>query len=85
MSTNKVKTVFLGCGGFMGAHAVRLKGHPDAEIVGLCDTKPEITQGFYDRNLAGYSPKPAMFTDPARMYVACPRTFLSLSRTTFTL
>ena len=64
---SKVKIALLGCGGFMGAHAQRLKGNPDVQIVGLCDEKIEITQGFYDRNLPGYT-KPGLFTDPAKMY-----------------
>ncbi|MCE9590517.1 MAG: Gfo/Idh/MocA family oxidoreductase [Planctomycetes bacterium] len=64
----KVKIAFLGCGGFMGIHAGRLKGHPDAQIVALCDTTAELVQTFYGKHLADYQPKPAFFTDAAAMY-----------------
>ena len=67
---SKVKVALLGCGGVMGAHAHRLKGNPDVQIVALCDENTEIAQGFYDRNLQGYTPKPALFADPVKMYAA---------------
>ncbi|MFW6059398.1 MAG: Gfo/Idh/MocA family protein [Phycisphaeraceae bacterium] len=66
--SNKVRVAILGCGGFAGAHARRLRDNEDAQIVALCDVKNEITQGYLDRNLDGYSPAPAQFTDPAKMY-----------------
>ena len=65
---DKVRVALLGCGGFMGAHAQRLKGHPDVQIVGLCDDKPEALTNFLSRHLTGYAPQPPFFTDPAKMY-----------------
>jgi len=65
---SKVKVAFLGCGGFMGAHAGRLKEHPDAQIVGLCDVTAAQTQAFQERTLADYTPAPAHYTDAAVMY-----------------
>jgi predicted dehydrogenase len=51
-----------------GAHARRLKGHPDVQIVGLSDVDTAQVQAFIDRHLSDYSPKPAIFTDAAKMY-----------------
>jgi len=64
----KVKTAILGCGGMAGAHARRPKPNPDVEIVGLCDISEPVVQAFIDRHLSDYPTKPAIFTDPARMY-----------------
>lgn len=65
---SKVKIALLGCGGFMGIHANRLKGHPDAQIVALCDATAELVQRFEDKHLSDYAGKPAHFVDPAEMY-----------------
>ena len=64
----KVKMAILGCGGMSGAHARRYKNHPDVEIVALCDVNEEIVNGYIDRNLEGYEPRPQVFTDAATMY-----------------
>src|SRR5436309_472817 len=64
----QVKVAILGCGGMAGAHARRLKGHRDVQIVGLSDVDTAHVQAFIDRHLADYSSKPAIFTDAARMY-----------------
>jgi predicted dehydrogenase len=64
----KVKIAFLGTGGFMGAHAQRLKAHPDAQIVALCDLSMEQTKKFELAHLNDYRPSPQLFTDPAKMY-----------------
>ena len=58
----------MGCGGMAGAHARRYKDNPDVEIVALCDVDEARVQAFIDRNLPDYSPTPAIFTDPAKMY-----------------
>jgi predicted dehydrogenase len=63
-----VNVAILGCGGMAGAHARRLKGNPEARIVALCDVDEPRVQAFIDRHLAEYEGKPAIFTDPARMY-----------------
>lgn len=65
---SKVRIAFLGCGGFMGAHASRLKVHPDVELVGMCDEKVEIAQAFCERHFTGTPHKPACFADAAKMY-----------------
>ena len=51
-----------------GAHARRFKTNPDVEIVALSDVDEGRVQAFIDKNLADYEPKPAIFTDAARMY-----------------
>lgn len=51
-----------------GGHARRLAGHDDAELVALCDVSEEVLNGFVERNLGGYEPRPAFFTDSAQMY-----------------
>lgn len=65
-----VKIVFLGCGGMMGAHAQRLKNHPDVDIVGLCDVSQEVVAKFAEKHLAGTRHQPIFFTDAAQMYAA---------------
>ena len=64
----KVKVAIMGCGGMAGAHARRLKPNPHVQIVGLTDVDVPRVQAFIDRHLADYDPKPAIFTDAARMY-----------------
>ncbi|MEX0774781.1 MAG: Gfo/Idh/MocA family oxidoreductase [Phycisphaeraceae bacterium] len=65
---SKVRVAFLGCGGFMGAHAGRLKTHPDVEIVALCDVSQDQVRLFCEKHYAGLTPQPQFFTDPAQMY-----------------
>lgn len=67
---SKVRLALLGCGGMMGAHANRLKSHPDVEIVALCDVSEQIVQAFAAKHLAGTSHQPRVFTEPAAMYTA---------------
>ncbi len=64
----KVKMAILGCGGMSGEHARRYKKNSDVEIVALCDVNEEIVNGYIDRNLEGYEPRPQVFTDAATMY-----------------
>jgi predicted dehydrogenase len=65
---SKVRVAILGCGGMAGAHARRLAPNADAEIVALSDVSEDVVNRFIERHLASYEPKPAVFTDPARMY-----------------
>jgi predicted dehydrogenase len=58
----------LGCGGMSGEHARRYKRNEDVEIVALCDVSEDVVQGYVDRNLSDYEPKPQIFTDAAQMY-----------------
>ena len=68
MATGKVRIAFLGCGGMMGAHAQRLKDHPDVDIVGLCDVSEEVVARFEGKHLAGTRHKATHFQDPGQMY-----------------
>lgn len=65
---SKVRVAILGCGGMGGAHASRLKGNPDAQIVALCDVAAERIDRMMTNVLADYEPKPARFSDPQKMY-----------------
>ncbi len=65
---SKVKVAFLGCGGFMGAHASRLREHPDVQLVAMCDVTAEQVEAFIARALPQVTPKPAVFTAAAKMY-----------------
>jgi predicted dehydrogenase len=65
---DKVKVAFLGTGGFMGQHAQRLKGHKDVQLVGMCDVSTAVAEGFIERTLKDYAPRPAVFADAAEMY-----------------
>lgn len=64
----RVKVAILGCGGMAGAHARRLKPNPDVQVVALSDVSEPLVQAFIDRHLADYEPKPAIYTNAARMY-----------------
>lgn len=64
----KVKMAILGCGGMSGAHAGRFKNHGEVEIVALCDVSEEVVNGYIERNLSDYQPRPQVFTDAAQMY-----------------
>lgn len=64
----RLRVGILGTGGMGGAHADRLAPHPEVQLVALCDVSEAIVQGFIDRKLASYSPRPAVFTDPAVMF-----------------
>lgn len=63
-----VKIAFLGCGGFMGVHANRIKQIPDARLVALCDVTAEQVERFIQKNLADLPERPAVFTSAREMY-----------------
>lgn len=65
---SKIKMAILGCGGMSGEHAKRYKSNSAVEIVALCDVSPEVVEGYIERNLADYAPRPQVFTDAAQMY-----------------
>ncbi len=65
---SNVRMAILGCGGMSGEHARRYKRNGDVDIVALCDVSEEVVQGYIDRNLSDYEPKPQIFTDAAQMY-----------------
>lgn len=63
-----VNVAILGCGGMARAHADRFQNNPDARIVALCDVDAARVEAFIEKHLADYQPRPAVFTDAARMY-----------------
>lgn len=63
-----VNVAILGCGGMAGAHARRFRANPDARIVALCDVDEARVEAYIEKHLADYDSRPAVFTDPARMY-----------------
>ncbi len=63
----KIKMAILGCGGMSGQHAKRYKTNPDVEVVALCDVNEEIVEKYIERVLSD-APRPAIYTDAARMY-----------------
>ncbi len=65
---SKLRVAFLGCGGIAGKHTRSLKGMDDVEIVAGADVTAEQVGAFLERNLEGYAPAPAVFTDAAKMY-----------------
>jgi predicted dehydrogenase len=58
----------LGCGGFAGAHARRLKTVPEVQIAALADVSGEKIQGLIQRRLQEYAPAPVLYTDPEKMF-----------------
>ncbi len=63
----KVRVAFLGCGGFMGAHAQRLLAMRNVEIVGLCDVTLDQAEAFRAKHFPAGSTLPC-FTDAATLY-----------------
>ena len=55
---SKVRIAFLGCGGMMGAHANRLKNHPDVEICALGDISQSQLDKFVQRHFTQDWTKP---------------------------
>ncbi|MFA9479436.1 Gfo/Idh/MocA family protein [Phycisphaerales bacterium AB-hyl4] len=64
----RLRIAILGCGGYAGVHAQRLRQRDDVELVALCDVKDEITRAYADYHLADCPTAPQHFTDPAAMY-----------------
>ena len=64
----KTRVALLGTGGYSGVHAGVLKDNPDVEIVAGCDVSEDIVNSYLDKRLEGYEPRPAVFTDAAKMY-----------------
>lgn len=65
---DRVRVALIGCGAMMGRHAQRLREHPDAEIVALCDVSGEQLSQFEAKHLPGMSSKIARYSDPSDMY-----------------
>lgn len=63
----KVRVGLLGTGGMGGAHSDRLRANPDVELVALGDVSTAVVEAFITRKLAGYAPRPAVYTDPAAL------------------
>jgi predicted dehydrogenase len=63
----KVRVAILGTGGMAGAHARRFKPNPEVVIVALSDVSEDVVNAYIEKHLSDY-PRPAVYTDPARMY-----------------
>lgn len=63
-----IRIGLIGCGGIMRLHIRRLNERPEAQIVALCDVNEEALAGYRDKHFADADPKPAIFTDRAKMY-----------------
>jgi predicted dehydrogenase len=64
----KVRVGILGCGNYARRHARAYLQNPDVQVVALCDVSDDIVAAFCEKNFAEAAKKPALFTDPARMY-----------------
>ncbi|MEO6908278.1 MAG: Gfo/Idh/MocA family oxidoreductase, partial [Abditibacteriaceae bacterium] len=64
----KIRVAILGCGGMAGAHAERLRGREEVQVVALCDVNEEITQNFWNQRFGGVEPLATFYTDAAKMY-----------------
>ncbi len=65
---NAKRVGILGCGGFAGAHARRLKVVGDVRIVALADVSEEKMGGLVQRRLQDYAPTPVFYTDVEQMF-----------------
>ncbi len=62
--SKKVRIALIGCGGYAGAHARRLKNHPDAHLVALCDVSEASIQRMIERHFSdGEVEPPPVFSD----------------------
>jgi predicted dehydrogenase len=64
----KVKMGIIGCGGYAGAHARRLKEREDVEITALCSRHEESIKNLINRRLSDYPGKIGRFTSTETMY-----------------
>ncbi len=64
----KVRVAILGCGGMAGEHAKRFNANPDVQVVACCDVTEQLVHKFLERHFAAKDPKPAVYTDRAKMY-----------------
>jgi predicted dehydrogenase len=64
----KLRCAIIGCGGYAGAHARRLKERDDVVIAALASRTEESIDRLVERRLADYSPAPARYTSVDLMY-----------------
>jgi predicted dehydrogenase len=64
----KIKFGIIGCGGYAGAHARRLKEREDVEIAALCSRRTESIENLINRKLSDYPGKIGKFTSTQEMY-----------------
>ncbi|MCL2640236.1 MAG: Gfo/Idh/MocA family oxidoreductase [Phycisphaerales bacterium] len=70
--SGKIKLALVGCGGMCYAHVNRLKDVPEAEVVALCDIKPEATEKMWknsygsDKSIRRYDSFESLMKDPPR-------------------
>ncbi len=68
-----IRLALIGCGGYAGAHARRLKANPDCRIVALCDTSDVALKRMLETHLTDAAPAPATYHDiPAMLGEAKP-------------
>lgn len=63
-----IRVGLIGCGGIMRLHIRRLGERPEAKVVALCDVNEEALAAYRDKQFPSANPKPAIYTDRAKMY-----------------
>ncbi|HWP30675.1 MAG TPA: Gfo/Idh/MocA family oxidoreductase [Fimbriimonadales bacterium] len=65
-----IRIGIIGCGGFAGVHARRLRTIPDVEVVGLADSNLDAIKNFQEKWFADVPSKPQSFDNDAAMLEA---------------
>ncbi|MFP4383833.1 MAG: Gfo/Idh/MocA family protein [Spirochaetia bacterium] len=65
---NKIRMAIIGCGGYAGAHARRLKEREDVVIAALCSRHEESIEDLISRRLTDYPVPIQKYTSTAEMY-----------------
>jgi predicted dehydrogenase len=65
---DRKRCAIIGCGGYAGAHARRLKARPDVQIAALCSRSASSIEKLVARRLADYEPAPSRYTSTKEMY-----------------
>lgn len=63
----KIRLAIIGCGGNSGAHARRLRGKEEVEIVACCDVSEEIVSNYIGNHLSEHGHSPASYTDLSKL------------------
>ncbi|MCL2645731.1 MAG: Gfo/Idh/MocA family oxidoreductase [Phycisphaerales bacterium] len=69
---DKIKLALVGCGGMCRAHVQRLKDVPEAQVVALCDIKPEAHEKMWrecynaDKSIRRYDSFETLMKDPPK-------------------
>ncbi len=62
-----IRCGIIGCGGYSGAHARRLRARPEVRITALCSRTEGSIARLIDRRLSDYTPIPAQYTSTREM------------------